>query len=224
MRAKITNRLISGALLLTPLGVTLLIMRWLFGWVAGFIQPIVVTILKGLSHIPIINYFPQIPTAICVTVVTIIVLLCFVYFVGAIGQRVVGKRLLKAGETLLLRIPLVKSVYSATKQVIQAMSLPNRAAFKSVVIVEFPRPGFKAIGFLTGRIQGLEGETLYKVFIPTTPNPTTGYFEIIPPEEVTETNMTTEEAFKMIISGGMVAPEFLSAAKPVEDTAGQNKE
>jgi uncharacterized membrane protein len=104
------------------------------------------------------------------------------------------------------------------------MSLPNRAAFKSVVIVEFPRPGFKAIGFLTGRIQGLEGETLYKVFIPTTPNPTTGYFEIIPPEEVTETNMTTEEAFKMIISGGMVAPEFLSAAKTVEDTARQNKE
>jgi uncharacterized membrane protein len=210
-RTKITSRLIYGALLLTPLGVTLLIMRWLFGWVANLIRPIVVVILKGLSYIPVIDSIPQIPTAICVTVVTIIVLLFFVYLVGAIGQRVVGKRLLKAGETLLLRIPLVKTIYSATKQVIEAISMPDKAAFKSVVIVEFPRPGFKAIGFLTGHIQGIEGETLYKVFIPTTPNPTTGFFEIIPPDEVIETNLTVEDAFKMIISGGMVSPDTLEA-------------
>lgn len=213
-RTKITNRLISGALLLTPLGVTLLIMRWLFGWVAGLLQPIVVTILKALSHLPVIRSIPQIPTAICVTIVTVLVLLLFVYIVGAIGQRVVGKRMLKAGEALLLRIPLARTIYGATKQVIQAMSLPSRAAFKSVIMIEFPRPGYKAIGFLTGHILDSTGKSYCKVFIPTTPNPTTGFFEIVPPDDVTETNLTVEEAFKMIISGGIVSPEVIGAGQP----------
>ena len=224
IRTKITRNLISGALLLTPLGVTLLVMRWLFGWVAGLLRPIVVAILKGLSQAPIISAIPQIPTAICVTVVTIIVLLFFVYLVGAIGQRMVGKRMLKAGETLLLRIPLVRKVYSATKQVVEAVSMPDKAAFKSVVLVDFPRPGFKALGFLTGRVQGPSGELLYKIYVPHAPILTTGFLEIVPPNEVTETNLTIEDGFKMILSGGMVSPDILSAAKPPQSAGNPEKE
>lgn len=223
IRTKITRSLISGALLLTPFAVTLLVMRWLFGWVAGLIRPIVVAVLKGLSHLPVIKTIPQIPTAICVTVVTIVVLLFFVYLVGAIGQRMVGKRMLKAGETLLLRIPLLRKVYSATKQVVEAVSMPDKAAFKSVVLVDFPRPGFKAIGFLTGRVQGPSGEPLCKIYVPHAPILTTGFLEIVPPDEVTETNLTIEDGFKMILSGGMISPDILSAAKPPQSTGNPEK-
>jgi uncharacterized membrane protein len=89
------------------------------------------------------------------------------------------------------------------------LSIPESKSIKSVVMVEFPRPGFKSIGFLTGRIKTSDGKEFCKVLIPTTPNPTTGFFELVPSEEVAETNLTIEEAFKMIISGGIVSPDSL---------------
>ncbi len=218
IRKKITNRLLSGMLLLMPFGVTLLVMRWIFGWLAGFVKPIVVRLLHLLSQIPLVDSLPDSLTTFCVVVFTIFILLAIVYLVGQIGQRILGKQILKAAEQLVQRIPFVRSIYSATKQVIESVSLPGKAAFKSVVIVEFPRPGFKALGFLTGNIQGPSGEKLCKVFIPTTPNPTTGFFEIVPQDEVTETTLTVEEAFKMIISGGIVSPDSLSAITQTGET------
>jgi uncharacterized membrane protein len=102
-------------------------------------------------------------------------------------------------------------VYSATKQVTQAFSVPDRAAFKSVVLLEFPRPGFMAPGFLTGHIQDRDGRKYCKEFIPTSPNPTTGFFEIVRAEAVRATSMSVEEAFKMIISGGLVSADIFGS-------------
>jgi len=104
-------------------------------------------------------------------------------------------------------------IYTATKQIIKTLSIPDRKSFKSVVLVEFPRPGFKPIGFLTGWIKTSDGREFCKVFIPTTPNPTTGFFELVPSGEVAETNLTIEETFKMIISGGIVSPDVLLSKK-----------
>lgn len=212
IRANVTTRLISGILLLMPFGITLLVMRWLFGWVAGLVRPIITHLLNLLSQNPVINSLPDSLTTSFVIVFTIIVLLAIVYFIGEIGQRVLGKKMLEVTEIVVQRIPLVRSIYSATKQVIQAISMPNKAALKSVVLVDFPRPGLKAVGFLTGYIQGPDGRKLCKIFIPTSPNPTTGFFEITTAEEITETTLTIEEAFKMIISGGIVSPNILNAA------------
>lgn len=106
-----------------------------------------------------------------------------------------------------------------TKQVIKALSMPNSKAFKSVVLVEFPRLGFQSVGYLTGTIKIPDGREFSKVFIPTSPNPTTGFFELVPSEEVVELNLTMEEAFKMIISGGMVAPDSL--VRRTVNSAGQ---
>ncbi len=158
------------------------------------------------------------------SVCSIVVLLVLLYLVGAIGQFVVGKRLIKAGETLLMRIPLVRTVYTATKQVAQAVSLPDRAALKSVVLVEFPRPGFKAVGFLTGYIEDSAGKKFCKIMIPTTPNPTTGFFELVPAEDIIETTLTTEEAFKLIISGGIVAPDVIKFSKTAFGPTNTKKE
>lgn len=214
IRTNVTNRLLSGMLLLMPFGVTLLVMRWLFGWVAGLVRPIIIRFLPLLSLIPFTDSLPDSLITFCVVVLTIIVLFAIVYFIGEIGQRVLGRRMLKVTEKLVQRIPLARSIYTATKQVIQAVSIPDKTTLKSVVLVEFPRPGYKAIGFFTGYIQDSSGKKLCKVFIPTTPNPTTGFFELVPVEEVTKTTLTVEEAFKMIISGGIVSPDVLSAIPP----------
>jgi len=210
IKTNVTNRLLSGMLLLIPFGVTLLVMRWLFGWVAGFIRPIIIRLLRLLSLIPSIDSLPDSLTTFCVAAFTVVVLLALVYLIGEIGQRVLGRKMLKAAEQLVQKIPFVRTIYLASKQVIQAVSLPDKAALKSVVIVEFPRPGLKAVGFLTGYIQEPSGKKLCKVFIPTTPNPTTGFFEIVPEDEITKTTLSIEDAFKMIISGGIVSPEILN--------------
>ena len=215
LKANARSRLLSGILLLMPFGVTLLLMRWLFQWLAGFLRPIVTYIASKLSNLPPIEHIPDIYISIFVSVCSIVILFFLLYLVGAIGQFVVGKRLIKAGETLLMKIPLARTIYTATKQVAQAVSLPDRSALKSVVLAEFPRPGFWAVGFLTGYIEDSSGRKFCKVMLPTTPNPTTGFFEIIPVEEVIETSYTIEEAFKMIISGGIVSPDVLSTAKPL---------
>ena len=104
----------------------------------------------------------------------------------------------------------IGTIYSATKQIIQSFS-QDKAAFKSVVIIEFPRPGFYSLAFLTGYIQDKEGRKYCKVFIPTTPNPTTGFLEIIPAEEVRVTKISIEEGFKIIISGGIVSFDFFNS-------------
>jgi len=181
-------------------------------------------IADKLSKYPFIEFIPDIYISICVSVCSIVILLVFLYFVGAIGQFVVGKRLIKAGETLLLRIPLVRTVYTATKQVAQAVSLPDRSALKSVVLVEFFRPGFKVVAFLTGYIEDSAGKKFCKVMIPTTPNPTSGFLVVVPLNEVTETTMTIEEAFKMIISGGIVSPDTLPSAKSSQSAANSGKD
>jgi uncharacterized membrane protein len=214
IKNNVRRRLLSGILLLMPFGVTLLVMRWLFRWVAGFIRPIITFILSRISQVPIIEAVPDIYITVSVAILSIVTLFVLLYLVGVIGQFVIGKRLIKAGETLLLKIPLVRIIYSATKQVAQSLSLPDRTALKSVVLVEFPRPGFRAIGFLTGYIEDSAGKKFCKVLIPNTPNPTTGFFEIIPAEEVAETSLTIEDAFKMILSGGIVSPDLIKFLEP----------
>jgi len=213
-KKNIRKRMISGLLLLLPFYVTLLVIKWLFSLVAGFLRPEVLVLWQYFIDPAVSKDAPPIYISIVAATMSVVVLVLLIYAIGAIAQFVVGRRLIRLGEDLMLKIPLAGTVYSATKQVVQAMSLPNKAAFKSVVLVEFPRPGFKSLAFMTGRIRDQDGRAYCKVFIPTTPNPTTGFLEIVPFEEVVETTLTIEEAFKMIISGGLISPEVLEARKP----------
>jgi len=210
MRKNIRNRMLAGTLVLVPIGVTLLLVKWLYRPTAGLLQPLAVGWLDSMNKRGILPAFGPGSVRVLVTVISVALLLMLLYLVGAIGQFVLGRRLISAGEGLLFRIPLVRVIYSATKQVLEAFSLPEKAAFKSVVLVEFPRRGLWAIGFLTGEIQGPEGASLCRVFIPTTPNPTTGFFEIVPATELVHTSLTVEEAFKLLISGGIVCPTSLT--------------
>lgn len=213
-RRHVRNRIVSGILLLMPFGVTLLVMRWLFQWVVSILLPLSEKLLPFIAKSSLIESMPQSYINIFLSICSIIILLLLVYISGAIGQFVLVRRLIALGEMFVLKAPVVRAIYSASKQVIEAISLPNRAAFKSVVLVEFPRPGFKAIGFVIGHIRNADGEMLYKVFIPTTPNLTTSFLEIVSAGDVTELSMTVEDALKMILSGGIISPEVLDTRKP----------
>ncbi len=212
MKKHISKRLLSGMLVLVPVGITLLLMRWLFGWAASLMKPAVMRILSVFRDISWVEHLPPGYINFSVSLLAILMLLALLYLVGALGQYVLGRKVIAAWEDLWLRIPLVKTVYGASRQVMQSFSAQDRTAFKSVVLVEFPRPGAKALGFLTGYILDSWGKRYAKVFIPTTPNPTTGFFEMFPADEVEILAMSVEDTFKMIISGGIVAPERLVRA------------
>jgi len=198
------KRLLSGLLLFVPFAVTVLVLSWLFRFLARLLGPVVRAAVAKLGQIPLFAHVPDIYVTIVVSAGSLLVAILLLYVLGFVGQIVIGRRIIALGEKIMLQIPLARNVYSASKQVVEALSFTNRAAFKSVVLVEFPRPGLKAVGFLTGRLEDRQGRKYFKVFIPTTPNPTTGFFEIVPAEEVVETDLTIEDAFKAIISGGLV--------------------
>ena len=206
----VRTRLMSGMLILVPFGVTLLVMQWLFNWMAGILRRPVHDALFFFVHNPKLwSDAMAVWINVVVSIVSILILLVLLYLIGALGHYVTGEKLLALGEGLLLRIPLVRTIYSASKQVIQAVGLPDRSAFKSVVLVEFPRPGCQALAFLTGTIQDPTGRKCGKVYVPTAVNPTSGFLQIIPIEEIVPIVMTVEEAFKIVISGGLIAPEAL---------------
>jgi uncharacterized membrane protein len=223
IKKDVSRRLVSGMLVLVPVGVTLLVMRWLFELTASFLTPLVRRLLSRITQLPKVQQIPDIYINLFVSAVAILFLLMLLYIIGAIGQRVVGKRVIAAWESLWMKIPLARTVYGATKNVMEAISMPQHTAFKTVVLVEFPRPGIRAIGFLSGEWLDTAGNRFAKVFIPTTPNPTTGFLEIVSFDQVQKTTLTTEEAFKMIISGGIIAADKPLHVEPLMPTESKNK-
>lgn len=211
LRAKkgLRNRLLSGILVLVPFVVTVLVVRWFFLLVTVLVRPIISRIIDRLIAVLGYQALPRFYVGAMAFVLSILVLVAVIYIMGAIAQFVIGRRLIRIGEGIVMKIPLVGAVYAATKQLVDALSFPQKAAVKSVVLVEFPRPGFRAIGFLTGRIQDSSGKVYCKVFIPTAPNPTTGFFQIVPITDVRQADMEIDDAFKMILSGGLIGPESL---------------
>jgi uncharacterized membrane protein len=211
----IRNRLVSGILIIVPFAVTIVIIRWLFVVLTGFLRPIVDKVLYFLRQIHLIQELPQSHVEYVISFATILSLLLLLYLVGAFARFVTGRRLLSLGEMIILHIPFARTIYTAAKQVATAVSLPENKTFTSVVLVEFPRSGFYSVGFLTGSIRNLTGAAFCKVFIPTTPNFTSGFFVLVPSKDVLKTSLTVEEAFKMIVSVGILSPEVLKTTERI---------
>jgi uncharacterized membrane protein len=136
----------------------------------------------------------------------------FITFIGALTPGFIGRTLLKTGERVLDKMPVVRSVYGAIKQIMETVMSTNSESFREVVLVEYPRKGIWVIGFVTGETKG-EVQTLNKaklinVFIPTTPNPTSGFLLFLPKNDLIYMNMKVEDAVKMVISGGIVTPKI----------------
>ena len=191
---RVRSRMTSGVVALVPLVVTIYILRALFALTAGILLPLID---------PAVESWPWLLRA----GLSLAILLVVIYVLGEVAANLLGRRLLTFGEEVLLRVPIVKVVYRASKQVVTAFQKPDSAAFKSVVLVEFPRRGTRAVGFLTSTFTLSDGAVWHSVFVPTTPNPTTGFLQYFPADEVTPTSLTVEEAFKMIMSLGVLTPE-----------------
>lgn len=209
-RAHLRNLLIAGLFILAPVYLTIYVLVLLFRFMDGIFAPLIdrtlATFLGERSiHIPGLG---------------IVLTLTVVLFLGWLSRQVVGRRILDAIENLIRRIPIAKSVYGATKGVLDAVSRDQADAFKRVVLVEFPRKGLYAIGFVTGTAsRWSEGdprlnEEMIPVFIPKTPNPTGGFLLLVPPREILDCTLTVEEGIRMIVSGGILQPQAVLRQVP----------
>lgn len=188
--------LFAGLVVWVPIVVTFVVLR--------FIIDLLDNTIALIPH----QYQPEQLFGINIPGVGVIFSMTLLLVTGIIATNFLGQRLFSWGEALLTRIPLVSSIYNATKQVIQAIFSTNSLAFRKVMLVEYPRKGIWSLGFQTGSAPKLSdvGESMITVFIPTTPNPTSGFLLLVAEQEVKEVKMSVDEALKFIISLGVMQP------------------
>jgi len=207
-RKNIRRKLVAGLLVVFPIFITFIVIKFLFSLIGGILSPVVkkVFVFIGSSPKSTVDEF-------VVTSVAFILTFLALYFIGVIATNFFGKLILNFFEAILNKTPIIKNIYTSSKNLIEIISLPGRQSFKRVVIVEYPRVGMKAFAFVTGSIKTKDGTELTSIFIPTTPNPTSGFLIYLPEEDITETDMNIEEGMKLIISGGILVPEHLELYK-----------
>lgn len=203
LKQDLKNDLIAGLLVVIPLATTIWLTITIANWVINFLTkvPKQVNPFDGLNPllVNILNLF-----------VGLAVPLLSILAIGLMARNIAGRWLLDFGEKFLQTIPLAGQVYKTLKQILETVLKDSNGKFRRVILVEYPRRGIWAIAFVTGiisaDIQAQMSRPMLSVFIPTTPNPTTGWYAVIPEDEVVNLSMSIEDAFKIIVSGGIVAP------------------
>ena len=190
----IRAKLLAGVLVLVPLVVTYLVLQFVFVNLDGVLQPAVAALVGR-----------PIPGA------GLVVTLMLLYMAGVVATNVFGARLVRVAEHVLDRMPVVRTLYTTSRKAMESMSRTEAPAFQRVVLVEYPRRGIYAVGFVTGQFLGPAGEALVTVFLPGTPVPTGGTLTIVPADDVITTDLTVDEGVKLIVSGGILAPERIRA-------------
>lgn len=209
-RFRVKRYLITGLLTVIPLWVTWVVFKFVLSLLAGIGAPLVTTLLGSFS--------PRSPKAeaalnsdAALFVLALLLTLLALYVIGWLANRVIGQRLIDGFDALLARIPLVQTIYGGTKK-LMAVLQQKPSGVQRVVLIDFPRKGMKVVGFVTRlMIEEGTGREMAAVYIPTTPNPTGGYLEVVPVDELTPTDWTMDQAMAFIISGGAVAPDTLPA-------------
>jgi uncharacterized membrane protein len=190
---KLRTIIIAGLVVVVPIGLTVWIMVWIFEGIENLIQPLVIGIFG--------RTYPGVGFG--VTIVLILI-------VGVIMTNVVGRRAVHWGEAMLGKVPVIRRIYVALKEISQSFSDPAANGFMHVVLVDFPYKGMKAIGFITNEETDKSGRKLITVFIPNAPNPTSGFVELVREEDIIRTNIRVEDAVKMVVSGGRMSPKDIS--------------
>lgn len=210
MLKKMRNYLIAGIIIVLPIIVSIYVISFLFVKATDY----VFHIFPGI-------YVDQFQLKLVFRIIGLGFLITGLIMVGMFGRNVVGRKLIKFGEGVVAKIPLLGSIYTAVKQVSEAFLGYDKTVLNKVCMVEFPRAGIHSIGFITSTVQG---EAHYKtgkkniinVFVPTTPNPTTGFLLLLPESDVTVLDMSIEDGLKLVISGGAVNPPYMPDEKNAE--------
>ncbi len=199
MRKKIKNIFLAGFAVVIPVGVTIYILFFLIAIMDSFLA----VLPDGLHPDEVLGFH--------VPGLGLIFTLLLIFLAGLVARSWFGHKMVSMGERIFGRIPVVRNIYQATKQLVEAIFSGKAKNFRKVVLIEFPRKGVYTLAFVTGpsmgEPRGKAAAGCLNVFVPTTPNPTSGYYLMVPEEDVTNLDMTVEDAFKVIISGGLVVPE-----------------
>jgi uncharacterized membrane protein len=193
MNFRFRNNFLAGLVTLVPLVLT------------GYVVYLIVHRLGGglgrlIARLPYVNMIPR-PA---LSIVAIVIVALVIYLVGLLTKSLIGARIIAAGTRILTKLPFIKGVYVGSRQLAETI-LGERAAFRRVVMTEFPHKGSYALGFLTSPHKwNVNGKEFVNVFIPTTPNPTSGWYLIVPEDEIQYLNITPEEGIKLIVSGGIL--------------------
>jgi len=198
----------TGLAVILPAVLSLALLHWLFGTIANLTDTLLFFLPERLTHTdhglgPMHWYWSAVALVLAVGLVALI---------GSIARLYLGRQMIQALDRLMLQVPLLNKIYGAIKQVNDAFATSKNSPFKQVVMVEFPRDGVYSIGFITGdqhqEVQAKTQEKMVSVFIPTTPNPTSGYLILVAEAKLTKLDMPVSDGIKFIISLGSVAPEY----------------
>ncbi len=199
--SRIRSNFLTGLVVIAPVAFTLWLLWSLIGWVDGVVLPLVPFELRPEQYI-----------GINLRGVGVIFFLIFTILVGWIAKGLIGRSLIRFAESLVLGVPFVRSIYSGVKQIAETVFAQSERSFEKACLIEYPRKGIWAIGFISTTAKGEvsqragTGGELLSIFVPTTPNPTSGFLLFFPKEDVIELDMTIEEAAKLVISAGLVYP------------------
>ena len=201
--ANVRGNFLAGLIVIAPIGFTMWIINSIIGWIDGWVLPL----------IPYNYHFAEY-IGINLKGLGVIFFLVFTVLVGWVAKGILGRTFLRVGENLVDRTPIVRSVYSGIKQIAETVLSSRDSSFEKACLIEYPRKGIWAIAFVASDSRGEIAEKnpdkqnqLVSVFIPTTPNPTSGFLLFIPKSDIKYLDMTIEEAAKLVISAGLVYPK-----------------
>ncbi|MCK4342214.1 MAG: DUF502 domain-containing protein [Phycisphaerae bacterium] len=224
--ALLRTRITTGVLTILPILLTIWIVRLLFIWMRDASQWAVLAVLESdwfqeyvwklerpegelIEIETFLEEYPYLDWGIAIF--SVLVTIFLLYVIGLFAANIVGRRVINLVEHLVDRVPLIKAIYRLPKQIIAAFAGEQTQRFQRAVLVPFPQEKMRCVGFITNIFtDSLTGDELCSVFIPTTPNPTTGYLQILKRKELTELNWSIEDAIRIIMSGGILRPDFLT--------------
>ncbi|WP_420555858.1 DUF502 domain-containing protein [Roseovarius sp.] len=208
---------LTGIVVIAPIGLTIWLIWTLVGWVDGVVLPFVPDVYQPeylINRFILGNDRPDAADWVRINIrgVGVIVFLLFTLFVGWVAKGLIGRSLLRYGESLVDRMPVVRSIYSGVKQIAETVFAQSERSFEKACLIQYPRKGIWAVGFISTQAKGEVAdkaqisEDMLSVFVPTTPNPTSGFLLFFPRSDVIELDMTIEDAAKLVISAGLVYP------------------
>jgi uncharacterized membrane protein len=215
-RTILKNYFITGLLVILPIFIT--------AYVIWYLIKAMDAVLKFIPA----KYLPETYINVYIPGVGLILVVILILIVGILTRNIAGKKVLQFWDNLVDRIPLARILYSSVKQLLQAFFLQNSGSFQRVALIEYPRRGIYVLGFITGESRGevqvKTNKKMINVFVPTTPNPTSGFYVLVPEEDLMLLDMSVEDAFKLLISGGLVSPNEMKTLtrKRKSGTATQN--
>lgn len=209
----IRGRLVRGVILVLPLMVTVWLLGLLFNVIDRNVAPLVRRLL-GWAGIPGTESWVA---QVAIPVVSLLLTAVVIYLLGLVAGNLAGRRLLTLVESWILHIPLVKGIYGSARQLLNAFGGSGKRAFSKVVLLEYPRVGLWTVGFVTTEVvhqierHGDRPVPTVPVFLPTTPNPTSGWMILVPTSDLRELDISIEDAIKLVVSGGIVAPDDIGS-------------